>query len=126
LWTGLLWDLWEPRTRLALALGRPVPEQLREKYFLEVHSRAERAYDPPVYDGEMLVFYGEGLYEDPTLGWEPSAARGVVSHGVPGDHTSNREAMMEPAVGSVSERLQAYLDRAGPDAPARPVRPQAQ
>jgi hypothetical protein len=76
-----------------------------------------------VYDGEMLVFYGEGLYEDPTLGWEPSAARGVVSHEVPGDHTSNREAMMEPAVGFVSERLQAYLHRAAGDAPLRSPAP---
>jgi amino acid adenylation domain-containing protein len=109
-WTALGWYLWEPRTRLALALGRPIPEQLREKYFLQLHAKAEKAYDPPVYPGEVILFYGEGLYEDPTLGWEAFAAGGLRSYGVPGEHDSNRQAMMEPAVGFVSEKLQAYLD----------------
>ena len=108
--TALEWYLWEPRTRISLALGRPIPEALREKYFLELHSKAERLYDPGIYDGEIILFYGEGLYEDPTLGWEPHASKGIRSFGVPGEHEGNRQAMMEPAVGFVSERLQEYLD----------------
>jgi amino acid adenylation domain-containing protein len=108
-WTGLMWELWEPRTRLALALRRPIPERLREKYFLELHSKAERAYSPTPFDGEMIVFYGEGLYEDPTLGWDGLATGGVDTFAVPGEHDSNRQAMMEPAVEFVASRLQDRL-----------------
>ena len=108
-WTGLMWDLWEPRTRLALALGRPIPEQLRERYFLELHAKAERAYEPRVFDGEILLFYGEGLYEEPTLGWEPFATGGVRSFAVPGEHSGNRDAMHEPAVGFVAAHLAEAL-----------------
>jgi hypothetical protein len=106
-----MWELWEPRTRLALALGRPIPEQLREKYFLELHSKAERTYSPMPFDGEMIVFYGEGLYEDPTLGWDGLAKGGIEAFAVPGEHDSNRQAMMEPAVEFVAERLQDRLNR---------------
>jgi amino acid adenylation domain-containing protein len=109
LWTGLMWDLWEPRTRLSLALGRPIPEQLRERYFLELHAKAERRYEPRIYQGQILSFYGEGLYEDPTLGWEPYASEGMRSFAVPGEHRGNREAMHEPGVGVIAEHLMEYL-----------------
>jgi amino acid adenylation domain-containing protein len=107
--TGLKWYLRGPLTRLALALGRPLPEQQREEYFFELHARAERAYEPVPYEGEILVFYGEGLYEDPALGWDGLAAGGIRSFGVPGFHDNNRQAMMEPAVSFVSDRLVEYL-----------------
>jgi aspartate racemase len=111
--TGLKWYLRGPLTRLALALGRPLPEQQREHFFFEVHAKAERAYEPVPYSGEILVFYGEGLYEDPALGWDGLAAGGIRSFGVPGVHDGNREAMMEPAVGFVSDRLEEYLSGSG-------------
>ncbi len=110
-WTGLMWDLWEPRTRLSLALGRPIPEQLREKYFLELHSKAERAYSPAPFEGSMIVFYGNGMYEEPTLGWDGLAEGGIETFAVPGDHDNNRQAMMEPGVEFVAERLQERLAR---------------
>jgi hypothetical protein len=110
-WTGLMWELWEPRTRLALALGRPIPEQLREKYFLELHSKAERAYSPTPFDGEMMVFYSEAMYEDPALGWDGLAQGGVDTFALSGQHTTNREAMTEPAVELIAIRLQERLDR---------------
>src|SRR2546422_3173698 len=34
------------RVRLALATGRPIPEEAREEFFLGVHGRAEQAYYP--------------------------------------------------------------------------------
>jgi amino acid adenylation domain-containing protein len=107
--TGARWQLRGPYTSLALALGRPVPERFRESYFFALHARAERAYEPSAYDGEALVFYGDGLYEDATLGWEGMAAGGVRSYAVPGTHENNRQAMMEPAVEFVSERLREHL-----------------
>ena len=94
--------------RILLALGRPVPEPLREEYFFEVHFKAERAYEPKMYPGEMLVFYGDGLYEDPTLGWN-GLAQSIRTFGVPGEHTSNRQAMFEPMVGFVAEKIVDYL-----------------
>jgi amino acid adenylation domain-containing protein len=112
--TGALWQVRGPYTSLALALGRPVPERFREHYFFELHAKAERAYAPSVYEGEIVVFYGDGLYEDPTLGWEGLAATGVRSFAVPGEHDNNRQAMTEPGVRFVSDRLQDYLsDREG-------------
>jgi amino acid adenylation domain-containing protein len=108
-----------PYTTLALALGRPVPERFREHHFFELHAKAERAYEPSIYDGEALVFYGEGLYEDPLLGWEGLAAAGIRSYAVPGEHDNNRQAMMEPGVEFVGEQLREYLaDREADSTPA--------
>jgi len=98
-----------PRTRLLLSLGRPVPERDREEFFFNLHSDAEKSYVPTPYPGELLVFYGQELYEDPTLGWESLGT--VISYAVPGEHDNNRQVMQEPAVGFVAERLQEYLER---------------
>jgi amino acid adenylation domain-containing protein len=99
------------RTRIALALRRPLPEQAREAYFLRLHAKAEQAYEPQPYNGDLLVFYGEDLYEDPELGWGGLASGGIRAYAVPGRHDNNRRAMMEPYVAFVSERLQAHLER---------------
>jgi thioesterase domain-containing protein len=97
--------------RLALALGRPLPEEARERYFLQLHATAERAYAPAPYPGRMVTFFGAGLYEDPCLGWSDVVEGGIESYPVPGDHTNNRQVMMEPYVEFVSERLAAELSR---------------
>jgi amino acid adenylation domain-containing protein len=110
---GIAWYTRKPRTRLLLALGRPVPEHLREEYFFNLHSKAEKAYEPTPYSGDLLIFYGEGLYENPTLGWDGLAQGGIQSFAVPGEHEGNREAMHEPAVGFVADTLQEYLARTG-------------
>jgi amino acid adenylation domain-containing protein len=97
------------RARIALALGRPLPEELREEYFLDLHGRAEQAYEPRPYNGDLLVFYGEGLYEDPELGWGGLARGEIRAYAVPGHHDNNRQAMAEPYVAFISERLQSHL-----------------
>jgi thioesterase domain-containing protein len=100
------------RARLALALGRPLPEQRREHYFLHLHAKAERAYEPEPQDRDLIVFYGQGLYEDPELGWGAHTTRKVYAYGVPGEHSNNRQVMTEPFVEFVSERLQEHLNPA--------------
>jgi amino acid adenylation domain-containing protein len=95
--------------RLALARSRPIPERMREQYFFGLHARAERAYEPAPYPGDLLVFYGTGLYEDPSLGWADLALGGVRTLAVPGRHRTNRDAMLEPAVEFVGEQIEAYL-----------------
>jgi amino acid adenylation domain-containing protein len=116
----LLWRfrrryVWPYRVRHSLRRGRPLPEHIRENYFLGIHAVAELAYEPSAYPGEMIVFQGAGLYDDPTLGWETLAAS-VETVAIPGEHAGNRTLMAEPYVGQVAERLQAHL--AGPVAHA--------
>jgi amino acid adenylation domain-containing protein len=105
--SGFWWHTRKPRTRLLLALGRPIPERDREEFFFDLHGDAEKSYAPTPYPGELLLFYGEGLYEDPTLGWESLGT--VIGHAVPGEHTNNRDLMHEPAVDFVAERVREYL-----------------
>jgi amino acid adenylation domain-containing protein len=113
--TALVWywerALRERRTERALARGRSLPERVREQYFLNLHFRAERAYEPAPYDGDLLVFYGDGLYEDPELGWGGLAKGGIATCAVPGENTNNRDAMAEPNVAFVSRRLREYLEQ---------------
>ncbi|HEY6397188.1 MAG TPA: hypothetical protein VIX82_07015, partial [Solirubrobacteraceae bacterium] len=80
-----------------------------EKYFLELHAKAERRYEPRVFRGEILSFYGEGLYEDSTLGWDPFASQGTRTFAVPGEHHGNRDAMHEPGVKVIAEHLSQSL-----------------
>jgi hypothetical protein len=109
LYTGLLWDTRRWRARLSLALGRPLPERLREHYFFGLHNRAELAYEPKHYPGEMLVFYGEGLYEDPEMGWGGLAEK-VRTFGIPGADNNNRQAMRDPGASFVAGHINEYLN----------------
>jgi amino acid adenylation domain-containing protein len=115
-WRAFTWFAWHAglridklRVKLAMARGRPIPERLREEFFFDLHARAERAYDPTPYPRDLLVFYGEGLYEDPGLGWSELAAGGIETFAVPGEHNNTREAMKEPAVPFVAERIDEHL-----------------
>jgi thioesterase domain-containing protein/acyl carrier protein len=92
--------------------GRPVPERLREDYFLRLHAIAERAYEPEIYGGEILMFSGAGLYDDLSLGWSELAKDEIRVHTVPGSHKDNRTLMREPHVGIVAEILEEYLQAA--------------
>jgi amino acid adenylation domain-containing protein len=124
--TALLWYSWhlgrQNRARIALALGRPLPEPIREEYFLRLHAKAERAYEPQPYHGDLLVFYGEDLYEDAKLGWGGLATGEIRAYAVPGSHDNNRQAMVEPYVAFVGERLLANLgERRSPEASPTPA-----
>jgi amino acid adenylation domain-containing protein len=121
-WRLFTWLSWHTgqrigklRVKLAMARGRPIPERLREEFFFDLHARAERAYDPTPYPRDLLVFYGEGLYEDPGIGWSEFAAGGIETFAVPGEHNNNREAMKEPAVQHVAERIEEHLRGLEPD-----------
>ena len=103
-----------PRARLSLALGRPLPEWLREHYFLRINFVAERAYDPQPYPGEILMFSGKGMYEDLELGWGGLAERGIVTYEVPGEHKDNRDVMRDAPARWVADVLADYLGDASP------------
>jgi amino acid adenylation domain-containing protein len=106
-WSG--YKLGKVRLKLALARGRPIPERQREEFFFDLHARAERMYEPSPYPKDLLVFYGQGLYEDPELGWGPLAQGGVRTYAVPGEQNNNRDVMKEPGVQFVAEEIERYL-----------------
>jgi thioesterase domain-containing protein len=105
--------IWSRQIRLSLKHGRPIPERIRETYFLMLNARAEVAYHPMPYPGLMAVFFGDGLYSDPTLGWSGLAAPLEV-YAVPGHHTDNRDLMAEPHVAHVAEQVEKLLAAAAP------------
>jgi amino acid adenylation domain-containing protein len=114
------WLKLDLRVRLCVALQRPLPEDLRDLYFLVLSHRAERAYQPTPFPARIMMFCGERLYRNPELGWGEFAEAGVVTYEVPGDHKDNRDAMREPHVGFVAEHLERQLaaarDAVGSDA----------
>jgi amino acid adenylation domain-containing protein len=101
------------RARFALAtkLNHPLPERLRERYFLRLSSIAEDAYHPENYPDRLFVFYGEGLYDDPELGWRKHVA-GLTTFAVPGSHETNRDAMTDTNVGFIADQLESLLAEA--------------
>jgi amino acid adenylation domain-containing protein len=107
------WTTRKPRTALALRMGRPIPERLREAYFFGLHGHAEQVYAPEPWDGDAIVFYGAQLYEDPTLGWNDYIRGELETVEVPGRHPGNRQAMMEPAVAFTAAALAERLARLG-------------
>jgi hypothetical protein len=106
-------------------MGRPVPERARNGFFLKLHGRAERRYQESVYPGNVLMIYGEGLYEDPELGWGSFVGGEIESHAVPGYHMNNRQLLREPYVLGVRDHIQAYLSRRAEPMPAHAKAPQA-
>ena len=99
----------QARFRLAHTFNRPLPDGLRDRYFVRINILAERRYEPCVYSGQVISFRGAGLYLDPDLGWEGLASGGIETYEVPGVHADNRDAMREPYVAYISDHLQAYL-----------------
>jgi thioesterase domain-containing protein/acyl carrier protein len=108
------------RVRASVALDRPLPEAVREIYFLEIAGRAEYAYEPSPYSGPLLLFHGEGLYDDPDLGWT-GLVGSIEAVAVPGDHRNNRDLMAEPSVALVADRLRDALAAVREDALEAPL-----
>ena len=116
-WAHYFW-LWSKsvpldRVRFAFStvLHRPLSERLRERYFLRLASLAEDAYEPAHYPDRLFVFYGDGLYDDPELGWREHVAE-LETFAVPGTHETNREAMTPENVGFIADKLEALLAEA--------------
>jgi amino acid adenylation domain-containing protein len=98
--------------RYRVARGHPLPDERRNSFFLGLHHFAERRYEPAPYPGELLLFCGQNLYRDPRLGWDRVVAGRIEVVEVPGATHRPREAMDEPYVGVIAERLLAPPERA--------------
>ena len=115
-WIRQLWRITRDRAydrfrfRTSLALNLPLPEHLRERQFLRISAKAEQAYEAESYPRALFIFYGQGLYDDPQLGWAGFAER-IETFAVPGEHEGNRDAMAEPNVAFVADRLEEILAR---------------
>jgi hypothetical protein len=96
--------------RWALATGRPLPEEARDRFFLGLHRRAELAYDEGHYPGDALIVYGEGLYEDPALGWGGLVGGAIESHAIAGEHLDNRDLLDDASTQQICALLTRRLE----------------
>ena len=95
--------------RFYSARGWPIPESWRNAALGWICNSAERSYEPDVFSGTMLMFVAPDLYREADLGWSAHIKGGIEICEVPGQQSTQRDAMHEPFVGYVSERLRAAL-----------------
>ncbi|MEQ8959163.1 MAG: thioesterase domain-containing protein, partial [Coleofasciculus sp. C2-GNP5-27] len=94
--------------------GRELPYPLRGFHLLEEKIKARKAYQLPLYPGQVTVFWAMGngnpqqTYHNRS-GWDRVAGGGLRLHGVPGNHGTLKS---EPNVQVLAEKLRACLDEA--------------
>ena len=99
--------------RFFLSLGLPIPQALRTMYVMRMLGQAEENYAPGHYDGTLILFRGQGLYEnDPNMGWDGLAENFENYEIGDGGLRSRRDLMNEPLVGLLAKQLSACLGRA--------------
>ena len=77
----------------------PLPESLRNSYFLIINSRAERQYRHQTYPGSMVVFRDQGPYPDPDLGWRRFVQGEITSYEIRvsvSDHRALMQVELDP------------------------------
>jgi amino acid adenylation domain-containing protein len=97
--------------RYYLDRRRPLPDVLRNSYFLNINALAERRYQHQPYSGTMVVFRDQGPYPDPYLGWGRFVQGEIESYEIPVSVSHHRALMQEPAVRLLAERMEEYLSR---------------
>jgi amino acid adenylation domain-containing protein len=118
---SLMWKLKNLPMRARRALGLPLPDAVRDQYFLIFHEIADRQYTPRPTTAPIALFLGEGVYDDAPAAWARLAAGPFELHRIPGDHRrgnpdhpllgSQRLLLKPPAVGLLAGFLEDYLDR---------------
>ena len=87
----------------------PLPDFLRNTYFLIINAKAERNYRHQSYPGSMVVFRDQGPYPDPHLGWGRFVQGEITSYEIRVSVSDHRALMQEPAVREVAEKIEEYL-----------------
>ncbi len=90
-------------------LGGRVPQAFRRHYALAVTHWAETQYVPRVYRGEITIFSGDGLYNDPSAGWQGMASGGLSVCVIPGHHRSPAKILREPSVKILAQELNRQI-----------------
>jgi amino acid adenylation domain-containing protein len=111
-WRDLRYKIRGRRQQFYLRRKLPIPEALRNSFFLEINQTAEILYEPQAYAGAAILFCAQGLYKDPLLGWEGLFAEGIKVHQIAGKHINQRTLMQEPLVQQVADPLKKYLNEA--------------
>ena len=89
----------------------PLPDALRDRFFLVNNHRAEHFYQAQRYPGSMAIFRAKGLYGDPYLGWAGLVEGGFTVCDIPGHHVDHRSMMEEPVVKVLAGELRRELRR---------------
>jgi len=97
--------------RYYLDRRRPLPDVLRNSYFLNINAIAERHYHHHTYPGTMVVFRDQGPYADPYLGWARFVQGEIEACEIPVSADHHRALMQEPAVRMLAEKMEEYLSR---------------
>lgn len=90
--------------------GRPLPDYIRDKYFLYANSRLERFYKHCPYLGSIVVFRDQLPYHDSALGWGRFTPD-IEVHDIPVPVKHHRALLQEPAVGLLAAKIEEYLSR---------------
>jgi amino acid adenylation domain-containing protein len=89
----------------------PLPDVLRNSYFLNINAIAERRYRHQTYPGTMVIFRDQGPYADPYLGWARFVQGEIEACEIPVSADHHRALMQEPAVRMLAEKMEEYLSR---------------
>jgi thioesterase domain-containing protein len=93
-----------------ILLGRPLPEKLREAFFLNTNLRAELNYVPQQYPGSVILISAQGHFNEPLLGWGQSVAGLIEAFEINVDDREEQALMTEPYIRLVAERLQKCFE----------------
>jgi pimeloyl-ACP methyl ester carboxylesterase len=103
--------------RFYVALRLPLPDDIRNYYFLYTNAIAENRYEPKPYDGNMLIFRDQGPYGDANLGWGRFVTGDIESYEVPVTVNDHRALMQEPVAAILAQKLEQYVAEQVPGAP---------
>lgn len=90
--------------------SRPLPDYIRDKYFLYANSRLERNYQHRLYSGGIVIFRDALPYRDSALGWG-RFSRDIEVYEIPVAVKHHRALLQEPAVGLLATKIEEYLSR---------------
>jgi thioesterase domain-containing protein/acyl carrier protein len=102
----------EARYDFVLRTRRPLPDWMREGYYVQrIAEAAQRAFAPRRIDVPIAVFVARGLYASRDLGWGDLTTGAVHAVEVPGEGQSTpRRTMREPYVATIAEALRVLLE----------------
>jgi thioesterase domain-containing protein len=90
-----------------------LPPELAEAVLFRNFIEAQRRYQPPVWEGDLLLLRAAQaevpyLAAGPSLGWERCVRGRIEAHTLSGSHFS---VMREPGLGELANALQSALDK---------------
>ena len=88
----------------------PLPDHMRNRYFIFANSRLERRYKQQRYSGHILVFRDQLPYPVSAQGWG-RFTRNIEVMEIPVSVEHHRGLLQEPAAGLLAQKIKEYLNR---------------